>query len=207
MGSGSVPTIQVRTIVDMVRTLGLLEDLSKLDAFRAPLESCATAALRSVHENFIDQGRPVAWTPLKPITIALRRVGSGTGSAKILQDTGHLMRSVTTPGAPGNIFRVDDHAAAVGTNVPYAAIQNAGGTVSIKNKRVLARKVDAGVAEAAAAAGYKVSRDKSGQSYVIFGKSVKIPARPFMILQDEDREHFGLIFARWLHQHMEGAAE
>jgi phage gpG-like protein len=52
---------------------------------------------------------------------------------KILIDTSTLMKSVSTPIAPAGIRLVSGNEVVLGTNVPYAAIQNFGGTITKAN--------------------------------------------------------------------------
>ncbi|MBI5328862.1 MAG: phage virion morphogenesis protein [Deltaproteobacteria bacterium] len=74
-----------------------------------------------------------------------------------LTDTARLKNSFT--------IRADANEATVGTNVQYAAIHQFGGKITAKNKPYLKFKV--------------------GEKWVS-KKSVTIPARPFMLVQDED---------------------
>lgn len=74
-----------------------------------------------------------------------------------LSDTGRLRRSFTV--------RAYNDRAEIGTNVKYAAIHQAGGVVMAKNKPYLKFKI--------------------GDQWVS-KKSVTIPARPFLMVQNED---------------------
>jgi len=76
-----------------------------------------------------------------------------------LSDTGILRRSFTVRAYPDR--------AEVGTNVKYAAIHQLGGVITAKNKPYLRFKI-------------------GGQ--FISKKSVTMPARPFLMVQDEDWE-------------------
>lgn len=74
-----------------------------------------------------------------------------------LSDTGRLRRSFTVRGYPDR--------AEVGTNVKYAAIHQFGGVISARNRPYL--------------------RFKVGDQWVT-KRSVTIPARPFLMVQNED---------------------
>jgi len=65
---------------------------AKSVALKRKMNSLAIAQVfRWVSQNFRGQGSPVGgWKPLDPKTIALRRKGGGSGSPKILIDTGLL---------------------------------------------------------------------------------------------------------------------
>ena len=64
---------------------------------RRPLFSrIGVLLLNAVAENFQQQGHEgTPWQALSPRTVAGRRKGPGTGSARILEDTGELRRSFT----------------------------------------------------------------------------------------------------------------
>ena len=94
----------------------------------------------AVEENFEKEGRPERWPPLARSTIK-QREKQGHWPGKILQRTGSLASSVSSES--------DTHSASVGTNKPYAAIQQFGGL--------------------------------AGRN-----KSSRIPARPFLALDEDD---------------------
>jgi phage gpG-like protein len=93
---------------------------------------------QAIAENFDKEGP--GWAPLKAQTI-LRSVSrkmrrdikqgkrSMEGARKILQRTGLLKKSVTTPGAQGHIHRMEGSNLVWGTDLMYAAIHQHGGTV------------------------------------------------------------------------------
>jgi phage gpG-like protein len=142
------------------------------------------------------------WSPLAPATKEYR------GGGKPLRDTGALRDSIT--------FQViDKRTVSVGTNKPYAKIQNNGGVIRAKKNwlwipgpglRKIQRKEGGGfsvtdVINYYKNKGYSVFRKgrtfcyrakkKSGGKYadrVLFylKKSVEIPARPFFYLTAEE---------------------
>ncbi|MCL2174963.1 MAG: phage virion morphogenesis protein [Treponema sp.] len=101
-----------------------LEALDKLAASLkqpAKLETIGGMAVEMIRGK-IHKGDGFA--PLSPATIAYR------GQGRPLQDTGGLRDSIT--------FKViDEKTVSVGTNKPYAAIQNNGGVIRAKNAKWL----------------------------------------------------------------------
>lgn len=116
--------------------------IKRLDNPDTPLKKASLVMLRSIDRNFREEGRPVKWATLSPLTKALRR-GSFGGTHKILQDTGRLKASISA-----KIFK--DYAK-VGTNLEYARLMQKGGmskaqtvkrgkrTYNIKSHKVPAR--------------------------------------------------------------------
>lgn len=133
----------------------------------------AVAAIigQAIGDNF-DQSGP-GWPPLK-----LRK-------GRPLEKTGLLKKSATTPGAQGNIFKIQGTTIEWGTNLIYASLQNKGGVVSVKNAKFLFIPISA--------KGMKVGpqKDKAAQKKsglvagkdMVFKKSVTIQARPFMTIR------------------------
>lgn len=87
-----------------------------------------------------------------------------------LTDTARLRQSIT--------HRADSDSVAVGTNVIYAAIHQFGGTISAKSARAL------------------VFRLADGTTRQV--RSVTIPARPFLGVDDDDRAAIADIISDWL---------
>lgn len=108
-----------------------------------------------------------AWAKLKPATLKARRK-KGAG-AKILRDTGRLVNSITRS--------ADANSVTVGTNVPYAAIHQFGGTIdhAARSIRVRLRTVKGRT---------RFAKDSHKRARIIWGEAkawfVNIPARPFM---------------------------
>src|ERR1017187_3067854 len=126
------------------RILGI-SDLS------VPMQGAAEVMSFSIANNFAAQGRQPAWDALQPITIALRE-GAGTGS-QALHATGALYSAMTTfPGtvyvASGNDIDIYD------TLVSYGAAHQEGPlTITVKNAKVMARRISEDQAEAMEANG------------------------------------------------------
>jgi phage gpG-like protein len=87
---------------------------------------------------------------------------TGEVPRQILRRTGTLMKSVTTPGAQGNIYRIRNMTIEWGTNLHYAAIHNRGGTIDHPGSKN--------------AFGIKGLNTKSHK--------IMIPARPYLRLSD-----------------------
>jgi len=127
---------------------------------------------RAVQLNFQTEGARTPggkWIPLSPVTIALRRKGKGSGSPRILQDTGYLKNSI--------IPTYDENQAVVGTNLSYAGIHQYG--IGRHQVQIPATTRKDGVAVKA--------HTKSAPP---------IPARPFMVLNDSDKEKIYRIAVR-----------
>jgi len=85
-----------------------------------PLDEIGQTIADNIALNFRDEQSPDGqpWQGLSDTTIARRRHGSGSGSDKILQDTGVLKNSIT--------HNVSGNSVEVGTNLEYATTQQFG---------------------------------------------------------------------------------
>lgn len=164
--------------VDNSGVLAALQRLEKAITHRAPLmQAIAGIMADAVEENFAREGRP-AWQGLKPASwmsragaltkrgqVSAARFEKKVRGGKILQASGRLASSMTQSSSNDN--------AVVGTNVKYAAIHQFGGQTKAheirpRNKRALAW----------AGGRHPVRKVNHPGS--------KIPARPFLVLGDED---------------------
>ncbi len=106
-----------------------LSQLAKQLADTRPLTASIAAELLSLTElNFEREGNGIAWPALADSTIA-RRTKKRQWPGKILQITGDLANSY-------QVFSDTDHAA-IGSNVPYAAIHHLGGEAGKHRKTVI----------------------------------------------------------------------
>ena len=131
----------------------------------------------SVERNFAGTGRPAKW----PESLRVKRKGGQT-----LSDTGRLRRSFTV--------RADNSSVAVGTNVIYAAIHQFGGKLPSRtgvlafnnNGRFMSRG--------------DASRRASGAIRIAFARysGSTIPARPFLMVQNEDWTEINSVLNRYL---------
>jgi len=187
---------------------GLRETLARLEGrlsnFAMPLEEVGLYMVSSTIRKIKSNIPP----PNSPLTQKVK------GGNLTLRDTGRLMSSITYRKGPDYV--------AIGTNVKYARIQQLGGTITPKRAKKLAIPASAetrnimrkhGASVRAALGGLKSSgwriwfREKSimgvkskGKPEVLFvrKKSVKIPARPFLKVDDADRRVIVNIFRRYL---------
>ena len=195
--------------MEWVRLQRVLNTLDQQADFSVPLDRCGIEEMRSVGANFVAQGRPDAWQALRPMTLKRRRQ-NGTG-AQILRDTGRLMQSVTWKvsagpgsGPDGSLYELTTTTLDIGTNLPYAAIQQFGGQIKVAahqhtvyfrmNKRgeVGNRFV-------------KKSKSNFAQDVQVGSHLINIPPRPYLLIQDEDEETFGEIFADWEKEQIDAA--
>ena len=156
-----------------LKDMGVLEKWQNAiyDEFKTPLRECAGVIWKSIAQNFKEGGRPT-WVPLSPITLAIRARRYFWGSKRrILPTTDILvetgaMRSAATGGS-GSLVRITKEYFAV-----YLTKQN-----GISDRGWL---------------------HQLGGIVPFFktGKMAHIPARPFMVVQDEDVEAFVEIFKR-----------
>jgi phage gpG-like protein len=171
-----------------------LENLSKALQSPVKLGTIGGMAAETIRGH-IREGK--GWSPLAPATAAYR------GKGKPLQDTGSLRDSITF-----NV--IDERTVSVGTNKPYARLQNNGGVVRAKKNwlwipaagtRQLQRRhgySPTDVLRGLKAAGFSVFRRGRTMCYARKGgrakpkvayylkKSVEIPARPFFYLTPEE---------------------
>lgn len=160
-----------RIIYDTSDFENALGDLINRLEHREPLMREMAAAMGdAVEENFARQGRPewMGWSP----AYARRRRGG-----KILQKSGRLAASITQYS--------DNDEAAVGTNVKYAAIHQFGGEISIAPRSQQAyyrRNRDGSVGNRFV----KKSRSDFSQWNTIGAYKIRMPARPYLHLAEED---------------------
>ncbi|MBE7415089.1 MAG: phage virion morphogenesis protein [Deltaproteobacteria bacterium] len=121
----------------------------------------------SVKRNFLEGGRPGKWTPLSPETLKRKR-----NKGRVLIEESHLMASVNWRATPRSVE--------VGTNKVYAAIHQFGfdGTVRITAHRRKVKSRDIKEGRKTIASGIGFVRDHE--------RMMKVPARPFLMVQDED---------------------
>jgi len=103
---------------DIERALSNLQ--RNTNNLRQPLDEIGQTLADNIALNFRDEQSPdgQAWQGLSDTTIARRRHGNGSGSDKILNDTGALKNSIT--------HNVNGNSVEVGTNLEYATTQQFG---------------------------------------------------------------------------------
>jgi phage virion morphogenesis protein len=171
-----------------VKDLSGFKRLEKIrDAFtggavKQALNDCGIQLMRSVEKNFQAGGRPVKWQAPKPSTMRQKRK---TRHTKTLIDSGILKNSITKEVA-GNTLTV-------GTTVPYAKIHQFGGDIQQAARRqTLAFSKGRFYSREKASACKKKTVDVRFAS--IGARTLHIPARPFLLIQDADIKVFKQIF-------------
>lgn len=98
-----------------------------------------TPTMRDLSEIMIDASArafdktadPATGTPWQPLSASRQRqrAHKGRSIANMLQDGGLLVGSIARPSGPGAVREIGPDHALVGTDVPYAAIHQFGGTI------------------------------------------------------------------------------
>lgn len=184
---------------------GITEAIAKADGVRVryanmtkPFKQASIVILKSVLENFRAQGRPDPWTPLSPLTLMLRR-GGGAG-AKILEDTGQMERGIFPFNAETN--EAGEFGVAASSNTPYAVLMQKGGVSQPSDVMVPAgtrRNPRVMTASENVRYGKRRGSSNSVAAYVMHIGSHPVPARPFMMLQEEDKSVVTQIITDHLH--------
>jgi len=147
---------------------------------------------RAVIEQFRTEGARSGdnWPPLSKATIRGRR----KKSRAILQDTGRLRRSVVSRGGD-SIYELTDTSLRIGTNVEYARIHQKGGTINRVSRAGSARLRNTRKGSRFAKQTFK---GKTRTVAWAGGKAfeIHIPARPFLVATEKDKEEIGKIFLR-----------
>ena len=178
--------VELRVELDDKEAKGYMRELVRRGSDLQPaLKRCGIVMTRSFALNFKQEGRPSHWRPLSANTIAGRR----KGSSRILQDTGMLRMSTISRTAPGNIYHLSRNMLKMGSNLKYAVYHQFGTQPYIirpRNAKVLRFTV----------AGTGRSRKR-----IVFAKVVHhpgLPARPFVVIQDEDVKAMREIFRSYV---------
>ena len=125
----------------------------------------------SIPLNFRAGGRPEKW---KPSARARKEIKGRTGQT--LDDTGRLKGSIT--------YRESAHDLKIGTNVVYARIHQLGGQVEgTFDVRRHVRTIRQAFGRAIAPKKVKVKAHRRTVDFTL-------PARPFLVVQDEDVDYF-----------------
>ncbi|MER9017364.1 phage virion morphogenesis protein [Mesorhizobium sp. M0898] len=169
--------IQLRVVDQAVlETLDRIERLAKHP--QAIMSEIAGYLVFSTQQHFQRETGPDGkWQRLSPRTAAKRIGRSGRrGYSHILRDKLHLYESITG--------EATDTEAVVGTNLPYAAIQQLGGVVQIP-----AREQDINFGKTNRGRRFvEASRKRKETVRVSIGAhTITIPSRPYLYLDEEDR--------------------
>ncbi|MEW6424980.1 MAG: phage virion morphogenesis protein [Bacillota bacterium] len=193
----------------MVRIYVTAEGLEKLrdrlekmagrgKSLREPLGKAGEIMLHSTMENFEAEGRPAKWAPRSRLTRMIldytfmeraaatkryRRAKKWTTRAGILRSAvamarGHKILQVSGDLKKSIHLQVLENEAVVGSAEIYARIHQFGGVIRPRRGRALFIPVRAG-------------------RYVVIKKAV-IPARPYLLLQPDEKQKIVRIFEDWL---------
>lgn len=161
------------------------------------LKRSSLIVLKSIESNFRAGGRPRQWEPLAPSTVAGRR----KGSSRPLQDTGQLSRAPTVLHLDRQHVRIGLPGEATNEGMDLrrlAAIHQFGAKIPAfdivpKHGKALAFPVPHSTRIATSAGGQYARLDTpQGRRRMLVLAKVRfpgatIPARPFMLMQTEDR--------------------
>lgn len=151
--------VVVQVGIDDRGAAALLKELGvKLNDRSVLMRTIGTVVRDSSKDNFRAGGRPEKWLP--SFSAEDRKQKKGTGYT--LLDTHRLMNSITYD-------NVTPESVEVGTNVEYAAVHQFG-----INKRVTVPE--------------HTRRSRTGKRFRVkaFSRYMKLPARPFLLVQTED---------------------
>lgn len=145
----------------------------------------------SVGENFRRQQTPqgVPWQPLRPATIRARQ-RRGRSALAILRETGVLAGSISFEVAPDGVR--------IGSPVRYAAIHQFGGTIdrAPRTGRIYRRQFSDGSFGRRFAK--KENKTTVATKVAIGAHRIRIPARPFLGVSDQDETDIIELARRWL---------
>lgn len=180
------------TLKDLSLKREIREMLTRVTDLTPAMRVIGELVRSSIQKTFQVGGRPERWKPLSDVTLSKRR-NRKKSRAKPLLDTGRLLNSITR-GVPDGVYEVYKRHVRVGTNVIYAAVHQFGarkgsfGTMKTKVRAHL-RRIPG-----------KRKRIQVREHYrkitVPWGD---IPARPFMVIQQEDIEDIGRIFSDFIY--------
>lgn len=127
-------------VVNSARTIRELGSVSgRLRDPKTALKRVGQYVIGIIQQSFDDEAEPTnhkPWKPLRDVTLALRTKGKGSGSPKILRDSGDLKKSIHQV-ITGKLSVM------IGTNKVYGRMHQLGGITSpksmIPNKRIPAR--------------------------------------------------------------------
>lgn len=192
INQGMVPTLTFSPSLGIaagrIAKLGL-----DIRSFREPImRSIRQVMVPSIRRNFEEGGRPEPWEPLSDATIEMRT--RGDGGDQTLVRTGTLARVASQI----NIWTVTQTTGMI-LDLPekawYGKVQQSG----YGGMGALVRKHGGNVAKASAEhTANLLGALKSGTSITGSGGGVNIPARPFLVFQDEDIDNIHEVFMKWL---------
>jgi len=156
-------------------TKAIQEKIARLRDRKPLMEILAGDLENAVQSNFRTEGARLPggkWKELKPATIKRKK-----GNASILVGKGNLQNSIARS--------FNNNEALAGTNLPYAAIHQFGGTINMaarseifkrtKNKKGKFKKLPK-----------DFPKRVLGRGYTFGAYQINIPARPFLAVNEDD---------------------
>ena len=165
--------------------------LDRMSRPRPFYEAAGDLLQASTFDRFDTETAPdgTPWAPLKPATIRAR-LSRGRSQIMILREQGRLR---------GSIFRrIDDEGAIIGSEVPYAAIHQFGGTIDMSARAgtIFRRRfADGSLGRRFAKRENKTS---VGTEVAIGAYRITIPARPFLGVSRNDEADIFAQAHKWL---------
>lgn len=162
-------------------------------SFHEPLKRAVKEVMiPSIQQNFNASGRPEAWAPLSDATWRTRAAQGWVGG-DILLKSGALRTGMSRQ----NIWSITQQSATI-RDIPdkiwYGKVHQAGyGGSGAKTKKAVRRQVKVG----------GVIKFTGGRDTDTKRGATGIPARPFALIQDEDRDAIERIFYDWLEERIE----
>lgn len=196
MATGIRITISEAPILAALARLGAATD-NRSEAEDAIGRYLVTSTQRRFEREQDLDGKP--WKRLSPRTAA-RRIGSKRrGFENILRVSERLQQSI--------VYAIDDaeHEIAWGSNVPYAAIQDQGGEIEkAERQQTIYQNYDKRTDTFDPRFRTK-RRSNFARDVTVKAHTIKIPARPYMGLDDDDRKKILAIIES--HYRTEGGLE
>jgi phage gpG-like protein len=185
---------------DFEPSIGILaRNIDKLStdirSFREPLtRAVKEVMIPSFRRNFDAQGRPEPWAPLAPYTVQVRK-----STGPILVRSGRLRKVATS----FSIWEISQNGAVItslGSKAWYGALMQ-GGTSGF-GVHIEAAKKELGSGARPGAINrraFEIMDEKGGDRTAM----AAIPARPFIMFQEEDEEAIQEIFWDWLNNRVD----
>ncbi len=159
---------------------------------------------RSTIQNFEKEQSPDG-TPFKDIakiTQILRPKGKKNlqgryGNYKVLNNTGELRKRITTQA----VQKIDNTSIEYGTNLEYAKTMQYGG----KSMITVIRKKNKKITKGKNAGKYRKRNKKEGQFATAYTKEINVDARPFLGLNEVDKENIKAETKAWLKGYFKNA--
>lgn len=167
--------IQIK-VNDRLVKQNLADLLGRMRNKRPGLKIIGQIIRTSVVRNFEKGGRPQKWKPLKKATLAQKK------GNKILINKGF------DGGLLGSInVKATESSVSVGTNKKYAAIHQIGGTIKHPaHERIIHFKTFKAGPRKGKTLFSKANKASHGMKTAVGAYNIKIPARPYLLVQDED---------------------